>query len=148
MATMVMAMAAAATTYFHRGRTTVGAARPAAAVSSSVVSAGVRLCAARACAFGGGAAAYGAVACPPAAADARTLVVACSGAGERRADSIAVQALFFAQNNANLRRKHAQNDAFGHPNHRDPLVKPTHVSDACTSGPSMYEVGTVQYEEC
>ena len=34
---------------------------------------------------------YGAVACPPAAADARTLVVACSGAGERRADSIAVQ---------------------------------------------------------
>ena len=23
------------------------------------------------------------------------------------------------------------------------LVKPTHVSDACTSGPSMYEVGTV-----
>ena len=23
------------------------------------------------------------------------------------------------------------------------LVKPTHVTDACTSGPSMYEVGTV-----
>jgi len=24
-----------------------------------------------------------------------------------------------------------------------PLVKPTHVTDACTSGPSMYEVGTI-----
>ena len=23
------------------------------------------------------------------------------------------------------------------------LVKPTHVTDACTSGPSMYEVGTI-----
>jgi len=33
--------------------------------------------------------------------------------------------------------------AFRQMNECGSLVKPTHVTDACTSGPSMYEVGTI-----
>jgi hypothetical protein len=56
----------------------------------------------------GGAAACGAFDCPRAAAAARISVVACGGAGVRKADSNAHRTSF-------LLRKHAQNDAFRHP---------------------------------